>query len=259
MEKYTFKSIKYYNEIKKLYNINELTVIWHDKGAPSRKIGKCVESFVSWLSTATNLSYKLFGEYYLSNTKSLQDIEILAYELEELFKQQQQSFVGLENKILNHENIVDLIILHAVIETYNGGFSEQILKMYLNKCGKNVKKANGLLDIRYGIDLIILNKDGKTESGLQVKPISFFLGKKDDLIKDREKVFKSFEELKINDNFNINRMFFIVWKYVDDEIKFLDYGDGFGIFHEFSNLNDMMSKDWHGFCNRSDVWKSLAI
>ena len=60
MEKYTFKSIKYYNEIKKLYNINELTVIWHDKGAPSRKIGKCVESFVSWLSTATNLSYKLF-------------------------------------------------------------------------------------------------------------------------------------------------------------------------------------------------------
>ena len=66
----------------------------------------------------------------------MQDIEILAYELEELFKQQQQSFVGLENKILNHENIVDLIILHAVIETYNGGFSEQILKMYLNKCGK---------------------------------------------------------------------------------------------------------------------------
>ena len=54
-------------------------------------------------------------------------------------------------------------------------------------------------------------------------------------------------------------MFFIVWKYVDDEIKFLDYGDGFGIFHEFSNLNDMMSKDWHGFCNRSDVWKSLTI
>lgn len=254
MPNYIFKDVDHYKQIKRLYNFYPLTVIWHDEGAPSPKIGKCVECFTKWFAQTDDYSYQSFGNYYFENIRSVADLQELSKHLYNLFEKHKDTFVKKQDKILNLDNIFDLIILHAIIETYNGQFCEERVKQILEQRGTPYNKVE-YLDRTYGIDLLVTNKNNDSTSGIQIKPISFFLGNKPDLVRDREKVFIQLKNLHNGKNeYNVKRLFFVIYKVVDNEIRFLSKEDN--IFHEFSDMGDMMKNDWATVCNTTDYWKN---
>ena len=253
MLNYDFKDVDYYKQIKKLYNFPPLTAIWHDEGAPSPKIGRCVECFTEWFANTNDYSYQSFGNYYLEHTKSVEELKEVALHLYNLFEQHKERFIDKQDKILNLDNIFDLIILHAVIETYNGQFCEERVKQILEQRGTPYNKVE-YLDRSYGIDLLVTNKNGEDASGIQIKPITFFLGNKPDLVQDRKKIFTQLYHLHNSKNeYNVKRLFFVIYKVVGNEVRFLTKEGN--IFHEFSDINDMMKHDWATVCNTKDFWK----
>lgn len=262
MNEYRFKSIFDYNKIKQLYNVEPLTVIWHDEGAPSTKIGKCVECYKKWFSTImesihNGISYEDFedfGKYYFKNCKSYEEIVKLAEHLQTLFAEHENEFLDKKDEILNLDNIIDLIILHAVVETFLGAIIEYRVAKHIREKGRKVIKDENL-DRYYGIDLLVESKNKGKFVGIQVKPISFFIGKKQDLIKDREKVFEQFNKLQVKRP-NIEQLFFVIYrKESNGEMKFLDKNNN--IFHEFLNLEDMMNHEWYDICKDDSQWKNI--
>lgn len=256
MTDYVLKDSQHYKNIKKLYNFEPLTVVWHNEGAPSSKIGKCVDSFKEWFANSTDTSLNSFCQYYLEHTKSVEEFEQTALNLQRCFAQYKTTFIGKEDKILDLNNIFDLIIFHAIVETYNGVFAEEEVKRYLEKDkSRKVIKVEEL-DRLYGIDLLAENQDGVGMVGVQVKPVSFFLGKKSDLIKDRQKVFTQFDKLIKNKNkYNVDKLFFVIYKTDGNETLFLNVGNKF--FYQFVDYNNMMSCDWVKICNDSNNWKKI--
>ena len=77
----------------------------------------------------------------------------------------------------------DALVLHAVVETYDGLLMEfKAMEMY-EKFGFITEGTDGDTDRSCGIDFVA-KKDDKTLL-VQVKPISFFRGEKPDLVSDR--------------------------------------------------------------------------
>lgn len=259
MEEYRFKSIFDYHKIKQLYNIEPLTVIWRKEGAPSTKIGKCVECYKKWFPTImesihNRFSYEDFGKYYFKNCKSYEEIVKLAEHLQTLFTEHKNVFLDKKDEILNLDNIIDLIVLHAVVETFFGTSIENRVANYIKEKGRQIIKDENL-DRTYGIDLLVESKNKGKFVGIQIKPISFFIGKKQDLIEDREKVFEQFNKLQVKRP-DIEQLFFVIYRKEDyGEVKFLTNNDN--IFHEFLTLEDMMNHKWYDICKDESQWKNI--
>lgn len=252
MEDYIFKSLAYYSKIKKLYNSEKLNVIWHKEGAPSTKIGKCMDSFSKWISSTNDKSYQNFGGYYLKNTKTIDTLKKLAIHLQKLYKN-----ITEDEKILNLDNILDLIIMHGVVETYNGGMIELNIESYLKKRNRYCEKDESL-DRLYGIDIITESRDKSHKVGIQIKPISFFLSQKQDVIIDRKKAFTCFDNLLNSDNpFNIKELYFVIYKKIENEIYYY-YCKKSNIFHKFPTLDEAMSHNWHNICKKKENWIKLS-
>lgn len=256
MTEYVLKDIQHYKNIKKLYNFEPLTIVWHDEGAPSSKIGKCVDSFKAWFSTTTDFSMNSFCQYYFENVKSIKELSDVALNLISCFMNYTNSFKGREKEILDAHNVFDLVIFHAIVETYNGVFAEEEINKYLNDSGRQTLKVEEL-DRLYGIDILIKNKDGVTMSGVQIKPVSFFRGSQYDLIKDRKKVFTQFERLlKGKNEYNVNKLFFAIYK-TDNNGKMEFFNEKDTYFHHFRDYDDMVNRDWKKICDNSKIWTKI--
>lgn len=259
MEEYRFKSIFDYYKIKQLYNIEPLTMIWHDEGAPVSKTGKCVECYNNWFPTLkesvyNKFSYEDFGKYYFKNCKPYEEIVEVAKLLQSLFAEHESEFLDKKDEILNLDNIIDLIVLHSVIETFFGTTIENRVANYIKEKGRQVIKDENL-DRTYGIDLLVESKDKGKFVGIQIKPISFFIGKKQDLVEDRQKAFEKFNKLRA-ERPDIEQLFFVIYKKEGNGmVKYLDNNGN--IFHEFLSLEDMMSHKWHDICNSDYQWKNI--
>ena len=148
-----------------------------------------------------------------------------------------------------------MVIFHAIVETYNGAFAEEEVNKHLNDTGRQTLKVEEL-DRLYGLDLLVKNKDGVTMSGVQIKPVSFFRGSQYDLIKDRKKVFTQFERLlKGKNEYNVNKLFFVIYKTDNGEMKFFNEKDT--LFHHFKDYDDMVNRDWKKICDDSKIWKDI--
>lgn len=259
MDEYRFKSIFDYHKIKQLYNIEPLTVIWHKEGAPSTKIGKCVECYKKWFPTLkesvyNKFSYEDFGKYYFKNCKSYEEIVKLAEHLQTLFAEHENEFLDKKDEILNLDNIIDLIVLHAVVETFFGTSIENRVANYIKEKGRQVIKDENL-DRTYGIDLLVESKNKGKFVGIQIKPISFFIGKKQDLVEDRQKAFEKFDKLRA-ERPDIEQLFFVIYKKEGKGVvKYLYNNDN--IFHEFLNLEDMMNHKWYNIFQTNSQWKNI--
>ena len=87
---------------------------------------------------------------------------------------------------------LDYIAYVNVIQTFNGHINEVMLVKYLQNNGyADAHKVSGILDSRYGVD-ILYDNDTK---GIQVKAITFFLGKKTSVINDRKLITPLKEEV----------------------------------------------------------------
>lgn len=97
---------------------------------------------------------------------------------------------------------------HIIVETYNGHKKERDLMNYIKSKGYRVTPTNSHEDCDLGVDLIAW-KDGK-KIGIQVKPISFFIGNtKSDLKSDRRLAFKKRDMAK---NSGFDEVYFSIYK-----------------------------------------------
>lgn len=140
---------------------------------------------------------------------------------------------GLDKDI---EKLVCLIIYHACVETFNGMFNEKIVEEHFKSYGfvrgNQTPYSDSIWD-RNGVD-IILYKDGKIIWFVQVKPVSFMIGDKPDLIRDREKC------LSINQRFvdkYISEHSEEIHRNADRKILYTFYAND-GEFLNFKNRND---------------------
>ena len=258
---YLFKTQCYYDKIKSIYRKKSLNDIWHKHGSPKHKSGNCTQCFQDWEnSTNTNKSsFVDFGSFYLQNCKSIDEVYALAEELKSHFQTVKDNFNQQElNEILNIENIVDLIILHSVVETYRGFAVENEVKKYLLSKNKNVFK-DVTLDTEYSIDLLVETNTPNYFAGIQVKPISFFLGNenKDNTLRiDRNKFFENVKKVKEKYK-TIENVYFAIYK-IEKEQIFFYYTKNNDIFHCFSNHDDMLKNDWQSIFYDKTKWKTIS-
>ena len=112
------------------------------------------------------------------------------YHLAEEFKKETEENGGINTGL----NIYFYtLVCHLVIETFDGAKAEELLTDYFKENGADVSKVDPVIDTRYGLDLDV-KKDG-TRFFVQVKPISFFLGKNLHTMKDKVKICVKREEV----------------------------------------------------------------
>lgn len=245
---YTLKTLEHYNNIKKIYKSDEILLkIWNDVGSPRKSIGDCIRSVENFLVTNNDKTLENFLKYYLENTKSEEDIKKLVETLYDSFK-----LITNNKEVLDKKNIFDLIILHAVIETYNGKKHEiEVEKYFTNKGCKIIRERK--LDCDYHIDFLVKNKK---YGAIQVKPISFFIGKTIDLMEDKERAidkFKKFVNSEDNKyNFTMETpLYFMIYKNND----FLNINKSFLL--PIKNNNDYNKFNWKEISKNKKNWKKL--
>lgn len=94
------------------------------------------------------------------------------------------------------EDCLDDIINHVIIETFDGHIVENRLCQMLINSGYMVENQDDNYDTKYGIDIVAVHLNNKNDIHyIQVKPISFFIGSKNQsLIYDRKKrIISEFE------------------------------------------------------------------
>lgn len=154
------------------------------------------------------VSYEDFYQKYVKDGENnkVDDIRFRGRTEKEIYQ------IALQYRSLCDINIdIDIyvknIILHTIIETYNGQKIEETIQEYIESKGYNVIRCCGDEDAEYGIDLKVHN-DTETFA-LQIKPLSFFKGNKNiSLINDRISAFV--KEQKCYNTFNI-KTYYIVY------------------------------------------------
>ena len=179
----------------KIYG-SKLTEIWKHDFSPSKKIGNCTNICRKHHPT----DYKDFFEKYIAYGKenlgkmTIIDRGLSFDELIELAMKFRD--LALKKGIdLPLEDYLNCAICHIIIETFDGQKAEREFRDFLEKRGYGIKLLDGVEDSTYGVDIIAV-KDGK-ESGIQVKPISFFTKfPKEDLADDQKNLFDKFVKAK---------------------------------------------------------------
>ena len=182
-----WKPLEEYVNAKALLNKEEYTVPWRDKYSRRKSVGPCQD--IARGTTAK--SYEEFFEYYLQNANSkldepinkrgctLDELEMVAYN----WMMESGNPYGLDLKTFFYG-----VIMHVIIETYMGKLKEIEAMDAFTKCGFHIIESTSDEDAEMGIDFKVCD-DKKMKWLVQIKPISFVLGCKPDLINDRKYVF----------------------------------------------------------------------
>ena len=149
--------------------------IYKKNYAPRHKIGSC-----SFLYKALKpVSYQDFYEKYINylpnvdakyRGRSLEEIITMAKDFENKAKNSFKDIEIIQN--MTFEDFFDLLILHIIIETYDGHIAEEHYKNLYHKLGYEIIEPNDNDDALRGIDFIIKGKNNH-QHFIQVKPRSF--------------------------------------------------------------------------------------
>jgi hypothetical protein len=182
-----WQSIDTYIVAKENLNKECYTKLWRDKYASRRSVGPCQE-----IARNTNAeNYEEFFNAYLEYANShldesisrrgctLDELEMVAY-----------------NWMMESGNPYELdfptfyygVVMHVIIETLMGKVKEKEVMDAFIKKGFTIEESDTDEDAIMGIDFKVLH-DGKIRYLVQVKPASFVLGHKIDLIQDRRNVY----------------------------------------------------------------------
>lgn len=182
-----WKPLDEYISAKALLNRKEYTVPWRDKYSRRKSVGPCQD--IARGTTAK--SYEEFFEYYLDNANrhieepinkrgcTLDELEMVAYN----WMVESGNPYNLDLKTFFYG-----VIMHVIIETYMGKLKEiEVMEAFV-KCGYGIIESTSDEDADMGIDFKVYDVKG-IKWLVQVKPISFVLGCKPDLINDRKFVY----------------------------------------------------------------------
>ena len=203
------------------------------------------------------MTHQGFYDFYRKTEKPIQDlIKTTKYILSKFLKPNLKYKL---DEIYSFENVFDLVILHSVIETFDGGIAEKIVKKYLEK-KECIVFRDEILDRSYHIDFIATNPKTNKTTAIQVKPITFIfaiLKEKTDTLKDGNSAFKKFDSFKSSDNNtkNVEDMYFIFYKVENNEIVFL-LNQNTPLF-KINTKEEINNYDWENITNNNNWIKLL--
>lgn len=182
-----WQPLEVYVNAKERLNTEEYTVLWRDKYSRRNSVGPCQD-----IARNTEAkTYEDFFKFYLdfANTHIKEPIKYRGCTIEELedvaynWMMDSGNTHNLELKTFYYG-----VIMHVIIETLMGKIKECEVMDSFRKCGYNIIESTSDEDADMGIDFKV--SDGTRVKWLvQVKPTSFVMGCKKDLINDRKFVY----------------------------------------------------------------------
>lgn len=186
-EQTKWQGLETYTKAKELLNKKAYTVLWRDKYSKRKSVGPCQDI----ARKSDSNSYKDFFEFYLTHATDNMSLPISkrGCTIDELENVAHNWMTDSGNPdSLSIDTFFYGVVMHVVIETMMGKIKENEVKEAFTKCGYEIKDSTSDEDAEMGIDFKAY-KDGSLSWLIQVKPISFILGFKPDLINDRKYVF----------------------------------------------------------------------
>jgi hypothetical protein len=218
------RTIKAKEEIGK-YGI--ISRIWHDKFAPSNRIGNVTNLFMKLKPK----DEKDFCDKYFQYAEEHKDLPIsqrgLTYsEFVELVKNYMESANKANGIEFTYETYFNDALCHIITETYDGKIIELRFRRFLESLGYECDFFEGSIDAKYGVDIKVTRKsEGKTFA-VQIKPISFIKSRRNDVHDARvELIYKYHNFLK---DYKLKTYYAFYFKDKDTgNIFWLKNGDGF--------------------------------
>ena len=151
-----------------------LDEIYKNNYAPRRKIGSCTYLFNELKPTSYQDFFEKYINFLQNDDKKFRGRSI--EEITEMAKDFQETAIKKypDNKLIQKmtfEDFFDLLVLHIIIETYDGHIAENYFKKMYEDNGFEVTEPNENDDAVMGIDFIIKTND--KIHFIQVKPRTF--------------------------------------------------------------------------------------
>lgn len=248
-KKYVIKSRKYYKELTKKSYYTVLNIFYQTAFRPYDVIGKCMYSFCEWYDKTTKHSLESFFNFYIQDIKSMECFETMAAILSHLCNSE-----GLN---VTKNECLDILINHGIIETYYGGIKEKFVHEYI-KTQKDtyLLPKNDEWDRKYNIDngFIYNNKTFL----IQIKPLSFFLGKEPKTIEDRKLAIIKTNNFKIDNKEYKDATFkYVVYEEREDGIYFLKDKKSIFIKIDEKYFDENVDYFRYDFCGDKSLWEKL--
>lgn len=202
------KDLQYYRSNKRKFN-RKYNYIWKKIAGPEY-LGLCSYIFQTFYYEWNNQHPKEkptcqdFANYYFSHVNhgddetsvKLPNSTHYGRTVAQLYRLAEHFKTMCNDDKITIEEFYDDVVNHGIVETFNGQMREIMVKERYEKFGYTVEPLNGTWDKDFGVDSLIRNSDGEIVDYIQCKPVSTFLGTKNEsLIADR-KLFYNKEEAK---------------------------------------------------------------
>lgn len=159
---------KYHDKYQKWSNI------WRNKYSHRKVIGSCGQAFEEFIQSNTDITYENFYYFYIMNIRNIDEIKDIA----------NQYYIEINSPLSTTiEECIKIVILHAVIETYDGKKYEKDFIQFLKSNDFEIKNIPYDDDFLRGIDIFSIKNE--QQYLIQIKPISFFISNREDCIRDR--------------------------------------------------------------------------
>lgn len=166
-----FKGVEHYRRMKHRFNQNDVNTAYNRKYKLPEYIGYCMRIF----ERLAPVSYEDAFEKY---TESGYDTAFNSYERgrtkDEIESIAITWMAECPDSKLELVDFYDAMVLHAIVETYDGYMREKQVKDSLVGAGAKIDTVSGDEDVKMAID-VKAELNGNTFL-IQVKPISFFAG-----------------------------------------------------------------------------------
>lgn len=205
----------------------EISKVWMTQFSPKNKIGNCTNLFRKLKPTSPEDFYEKYIKYAEEHHTLPVKERGLTYE-ELLLLAGQYCNAGNAHSKVNYEADMYFydMLCHIILETWEGQRTEREFSRFLEKLDYKCDHFDGEVDATYGLDIRVRRKDGKV-SAIQIKPMTFFLSNRPDVVEHRRLLCKKYE--RTYEDMNGLKTYYAV--YCKDkqtgEITWVKNGDGF--------------------------------
>ena len=197
-----FKGVEHYRNLKRRFNQNDVNTSYNRTYKLPEYIGYCMRIF----ERLEPVSYEdAFEKYTNSGYDTNFDSLNRGRTKEELVAIAKRWMEECPDSMLSLADFYDALILHIIVETYDGDVREKQVKDSLRQAGATIESVSGDEDSRMAID-IKAELNGNTFL-VQVKPVSFFVGgmTNKSLNDDRKALYK--KERRAREKYGANTYF----------------------------------------------------
>lgn len=233
--------------------------ILHVDGDFNHKLCEFIKDYLDDLDPTFNYN-KYIGSWKYG--RNIRQIECIANHISRRCNEEKITFSdGMENDI---EKLMCLIINHACTETLAGKYGEMIVEEYFESFGlKRRNKTDNISDAVWdtnGVDILLYNGD-KIFEFVQVKPISFMVGNKPDLVTDRKKCIEQNQPF-VDDYLQTHYLEAhekirpeIIYCFYDEKYRFMNFRGNVSDDGVFVTYNDFANEDGKAKYTLSQILK----